>query len=576
MQTAILRKSSFSSDSVRIKYLCFSLLANLLRQIINVIETSSGIAEERGMDVASKFWIAFEKMSGKQDIDMIERQSRNIEILILFASLFSIINATFIIAMQPDPADTTNDLLVQLIMMQNTWNGSLVAVSAPVGYSSSKIWMQALAYMSLIFSLLAAFGAVVGKQFLDYYETNTNSDRLEGRYQRRHRMFLELQKMRFEPIMQSFTTLVEISIFLFILSLAAAMWMQHRIISLLILVPIAYGSLLYMYFVCVSLRSPDAPFQTPISLLIRYFLYHDKDKDHQSHYDSTASAISWILKVSTNPDIFRLALDLMVTIPNLRKQSQLVLSPSFIKKLLDMFKASFDSTTSDTGHTVLLGRGLIYISWKIDGATENLNRLTQKWKHWSSWRRLYFPQALEHCNTSFCQMKETDSADEWEQLKQADNTRTALRMALGSGMDKFVNPDKHDEYVELVWHGQFGSELYQPDVDWLMDCARHFHDAKDFNAAGDALLLLSDLKNISQDSIVPFLNSSPRSYTLLHPALRTACRAVDINSPCDSSLAQAILTAISSPIRRGHYGGDLFANAIQLLELTDWSKIIPL
>ncbi|KAG2354394.1 hypothetical protein BDR07DRAFT_1306215, partial [Suillus spraguei] len=117
------------------------------------------------MDVASKFWIAFEKMSGKQDIDMIERQSRNIEILILFASLFSIINATFIIAMQPDPADTTNDLLVQLIMMQNTWNGSLVAVSAPVGYSSSKIWMQALAYMSLIFSLLAAFGAVVGKQF---------------------------------------------------------------------------------------------------------------------------------------------------------------------------------------------------------------------------------------------------------------------------------------------------------------------------------------------------------------------------------------------------------------------------
>jgi hypothetical protein len=138
-------------------------------------------------------------------------------------------------------------------------------------------------------------------------------------------------------------------------------------------------------------------------------------------------------------------------------------------------------------------------------------------------------------------------------------------------MDKFVDPD--EKYVELVWGGQFGSELDLPDVDWLMDCAKHFHTIEDFQAAGDALLLLGALKKtpyISQASIVPFLNSSPKSLTLRHSALRAACRAVDSNSRCDSSFSKAVLTAISPSTQRGHNGGDLFANAIRLLEVTDW------
>ncbi|KAG1816887.1 uncharacterized protein BJ212DRAFT_1221723, partial [Suillus subaureus] len=117
-------------------------------------------------DLAFKFWFAYKKMSGEYDDNMYERCNGNMDILMLFAGLFSAVNTAFIIAMQPNPTDTTNDLLVQF--MQNTWNGSSVAqpaFSAPVTYSSSKIWMQVLAYTSLTFSLLAAFGAVLGKQW---------------------------------------------------------------------------------------------------------------------------------------------------------------------------------------------------------------------------------------------------------------------------------------------------------------------------------------------------------------------------------------------------------------------------
>ncbi|KAG2067636.1 hypothetical protein BDR04DRAFT_1026912 [Suillus decipiens] len=156
---------------------------NLLGQIIEVLETST-IAEERGKDEASKFWTAYEKISGEYDNNMLERCNNHIKKFMLFASLFSAINTTFIIAMQPNPTDTTNELLVQF--MQYLWNAS--SVTQPVvlpepisSFSSSKVWMQVLAYASFMFSLLPAFGAVLCKQWLDYYKTQHFGSRsLEG------------------------------------------------------------------------------------------------------------------------------------------------------------------------------------------------------------------------------------------------------------------------------------------------------------------------------------------------------------------------------------------------------------
>jgi len=163
-------------------------------------------------------------------------------------------------------------------------------------------------------------------------------------------------------------------------------------------------------------------------------------------------------------------------------------------------------------------------------------------------------------------MKET--ADSQDQM----NVRTALRMALGAGMNRFVNPDK--EYSTLVWEGQFRLELDSQDVDWLMDCAKYFHAAQEFEAAGDALLLFSSLKDplhITQAFIIPFLNSSPRSFPLCHSALHAASQVVDIHSPCNPSFSKAVLTAVSPPTHREYNGSDLFAYAISLLEAIDWS-----
>ncbi|KIK40499.1 hypothetical protein CY34DRAFT_41033, partial [Suillus luteus UH-Slu-Lm8-n1] len=134
----------------------------------NIVELlkSSTIVEEKGKDARPEFWAEYKKVSGEFDDKMIDWCNGNMDTLLIFAGLFSGVNTAFIMAMQPNPLDTTNALLVLLI--QISLNGPSAAQSTSLSSSTnypSIFWMQALAYMSLALSLLAAFGAVMGKQW---------------------------------------------------------------------------------------------------------------------------------------------------------------------------------------------------------------------------------------------------------------------------------------------------------------------------------------------------------------------------------------------------------------------------
>ncbi|KAG2108571.1 hypothetical protein BD769DRAFT_1306128, partial [Suillus cothurnatus] len=135
--------------------------------------------------------------------------------------LFAGVNTAFIIAMRPNPVDTTNMLLIQFI--QNTSDGHSATqptiLPSSTGFSST-FWMQALAYASLGFNLLAAYGAVMGKQWLGHYKaTRFGRGFLKDRCQQRHHKFLELKAWRFENVLRSFPVLLQISLLLFGMSL---------------------------------------------------------------------------------------------------------------------------------------------------------------------------------------------------------------------------------------------------------------------------------------------------------------------------------------------------------------------
>ncbi|KIJ34570.1 hypothetical protein M422DRAFT_181916, partial [Sphaerobolus stellatus SS14] len=101
----------------------------------------------------------------------------DLDSLLIFAGLFSAVNSAFIVNIDADlsanPTDTTNTLLMLLI--HTTDNKSFVNQTLEIpnwtGPSSTVIWTQSLAYLSLGTSLLAAFGAVLVKQWLAHFKS---------------------------------------------------------------------------------------------------------------------------------------------------------------------------------------------------------------------------------------------------------------------------------------------------------------------------------------------------------------------------------------------------------------------
>ncbi|KAG1848418.1 hypothetical protein C8R48DRAFT_409973 [Suillus tomentosus] len=102
------------------------------------------------------------------------------DIVFIFSGLFSAVSTGFIVAMESnlssDPSDTTNALLKQLV--QIGLDNLAEAGTAPADTestwspSASAVRIQLVAYSSLSMSLLAASGAVLGKQWLGCYKSN--------------------------------------------------------------------------------------------------------------------------------------------------------------------------------------------------------------------------------------------------------------------------------------------------------------------------------------------------------------------------------------------------------------------
>jgi Family of unknown function (DUF6535) len=255
----------------------------------------SDIFERTRKDAPSRFWSTYERVAKQHDDEFIERHSGDLDVLLIFvrapffastltefkrivqAGLFSAVSSAFIVNMQsslsPIASDTTNALLMILI---NTVNSSIFpAQQAPLpiwnGPSSTTIWIQTLAYTSLSSSLLAAFGAVLGKQWLGHFKTSRfGRGALHERCQRRQKKLDAMETWYFSTIIATLPIFLQISLLFFGIALAANIWTLQHTVASVIMATTAFGFIFYVFTVVSSLRSPDCPFQTPVSTMLQH------------------------------------------------------------------------------------------------------------------------------------------------------------------------------------------------------------------------------------------------------------------------------------------------------------------
>ncbi|KIJ33854.1 hypothetical protein M422DRAFT_89066, partial [Sphaerobolus stellatus SS14] len=123
-------------------------------------------------DTQSRFWVGYERLARQTDESFLERYNGDLDVQLIFAGLFSAVSSTFIVDMnsniQPDETATTNTLLTVLVnatLNRPITNSDTAALSSNPVPNTLIVWTLIMGYLSLFLSLLAAFGAVLGKQW---------------------------------------------------------------------------------------------------------------------------------------------------------------------------------------------------------------------------------------------------------------------------------------------------------------------------------------------------------------------------------------------------------------------------
>ncbi|KAG8961015.1 hypothetical protein FRC03_005865 [Tulasnella sp. 419] len=243
----------------------------------------SGVAENRKMrprtvDDDNEFWSTYVLAAGESDRQILETWNKTLDSLLTFAALFSAVNTAFIIesykGLQLDPTDTTNTLLRSLLRHRNDdspLSELELGLVNRVKNVDDIVRVNSTLFLSLACSLLASFGAVLGKEMLAIYSSSValtaSSSPDQGRT--RQRKYDGLENFRFRILMQMLPALLQISLVLFLIGIIDFMWGLNDKVAIVFMVPVILGLFAYLWSLVTALQHEDSPFQTSLSSSIR-------------------------------------------------------------------------------------------------------------------------------------------------------------------------------------------------------------------------------------------------------------------------------------------------------------------
>jgi hypothetical protein len=126
-----------------------------------------------------------------------------------------------------------------------------------------------LLYASLLMSLLAAFVAMLGKQWLNRYLRHTGGSMIE-RCGDRQRKFDGLEKWPFRFCMESLPIMLQIALLLLTCGLSRYVWSVNVSVGRVVISFTVLGVLFYIAVVVAGTSSYECPFQTPVSIGLRH------------------------------------------------------------------------------------------------------------------------------------------------------------------------------------------------------------------------------------------------------------------------------------------------------------------
>ena len=139
------------------------------------------------------------------------------------------------------------------------------------------VHVQAILYSSLSASLLAAFIAMLGKQWLNRFAQVDISGSIADRSRNRARKLDGMVTWRFNLVMECLPLMLQVALLLLGYALSNYLFFVNKVVAGVLIGFTTFGFLFYLLIVSVATLSYTCPFQTPLSLVIRFVIRFDNE-----------------------------------------------------------------------------------------------------------------------------------------------------------------------------------------------------------------------------------------------------------------------------------------------------------
>jgi len=167
-------------------------------------------------------------------------------------------------------------IVVYLKILIHTSNETLFSDIDP----SSATWdgpplkfvvVQSLFYASLAISILAAFLAMLGKQWVNRYTRNRGGPAAD-KSRDRQRKLDGLEEWYFYMVIESLPVMLQFAVLLFGCALPLYLWTISRVVAGVVLGFTLAGIIVYAFFTLIAIFYCNCPYQTPLSIIIRVII----------------------------------------------------------------------------------------------------------------------------------------------------------------------------------------------------------------------------------------------------------------------------------------------------------------
>ena len=209
------------------------------------------------------------------------------------AGLFSAVTSAFILdvqsQLQPDTGEETAALLRILIYKidNTTFGNDTPTLPQWTGPPNTIVQVQAILCASLAASLLSAFLAMLGKQWLNRYASTDMRGTAVERSQNRQRKLDGIIAWSFDHVMESLPLMLQVALLLLGCALSHYLWEVNVTVASVVLGLTLSGVILYIFIAVAGATYESCPYQSPGSHALRYLRSKARNALH-----STTSTIA--------------------------------------------------------------------------------------------------------------------------------------------------------------------------------------------------------------------------------------------------------------------------------------------